>query len=152
MREIIMGVDPGTRILGWAIIGGKKPVLGTVQVEGPGDRPTRLLLLMHTLNDVVREHKPTRMAVEDQFIGKNPQAAMAIVRAETVVEIVAAANDLVISLVNHSTAKLFLTGKGNASKDLVRKAARNLLGWKKLPEENAADALAVAHYMQAELL
>ncbi len=96
------------------------------------------------LTDVINELRPTVMAVEDVFSGKNPRSALALAQARGSVLAVAGLSGLVVHSYAPTLIKQSITGKGNAPKPQVAKMVSALLGLRTPPQADAADALAVA--------
>lgn len=148
-KEIILGVDPGTIITGYGIIS-TFPNLETLDfgcIKPPKDLPLekRYKIIYESLHSLIETHQPTHIAVESQFVLKNPQSAIKLGMAKGMVFLLAAQKNIPVLEFAPKKAKLAIVGKGTASKFQVQKMIQSLLNLPILPEpEDAADALALA--------
>ena len=148
--KIILGVDPGTQLLGYGVIAieGKEAKMltyGIVQLSKYKDIYQRLQYIFHRLSQVIQEYKPTDFAIESPFYGKNIQVMLKLGRAQGVAMAAALAKNLSIAEYTPRKVKQAITGNGNASKEQVAALALNILKIKTPPESfDATDALAVA--------
>jgi crossover junction endodeoxyribonuclease RuvC len=149
--QIILGIDPGTRITGYGIIKvGNKPQLepvdfGCIRPPVNLNLPTRYLALFDSLEMLLEKYTPNAVAVETQFVYKNVQSAIKLGMARGVVLLAAARRNIPIYEYAPKKAKLAVVGNGSASKEQVQKMIQFLLRLPVLPEpEDAADALALA--------
>jgi crossover junction endodeoxyribonuclease RuvC len=152
--KIILGIDPGTVVMGYGIIKctGKLVELVDMDVLKPGaskDIYKRLQLIYTTVSGVITKYKPTHFAIEAPFFGKNVQSMLKLGRAQGVA--IAAAMAAGLDVVEYSPKKVkqSVTGNGNASKVQVWTMLQSLLKIKDTPKYfDATDALAVAlcHY------
>jgi len=117
---------------------------GVLTPERTGTAEIRLGNIACWLTDVINELRPTVMAVEDVFCGKNPRSALALAQARGSVLAVAGLSGLVVHSYAPTVIKQSVTGKGNAGKPQVAKMVSALLGLRTPPQADAADALAVA--------
>lgn len=152
---MIMGVDPGTNVMGYGIIevkGSKIEILsmGVVMLNKLKDHTDKLKKIFERTLALVEEYKPDEMAVEAPFFGKNVQSMLKLGRAQGVV--MAAALYREVPIVEYSPRKIkqSITGNGNASKEQVAALLSSTL---KVTLEvkymDATDGLAVAlchHY------
>lgn len=152
----VLGVDPGTNILGFAVIEviDKSPrllELGVVHLDHIDDTSQKLKRIFERIQTIITFHRPQSMAIEAPFYGKNPQSMLKLGRAQGVA--MAAAVTLGLDVVEYApkSIKRAITGNGNASKEQVAAMTQHLL---KEPIESkyldATDALAAAlcHYYQ----
>ena len=152
----ILGVDPGTNILGYAIleVQGKKLLpleMGVVNLQKLGDHYEKLKHIFIRIQQLAKTHEATEMAVEAPFYGKNVQSMLKLGRAQGVA--IAAAKVLGIEVVEYSPKRIkqAITGSGNASKEQV---ARTLEMIYKISFDDhyldSSDALAAAvcHYQE----
>ena len=145
----ILGIDPGTQRTGWAFIDydGEVRLVRAGVISRNGVRTSRLAYIWLDLTEIVAEYLPEVVAIEQGFIGRNPQTALAIGQAQGIA--LAAAqwhNQGQVRPVHwyaNNTAKRSLSGYGKASKEQIQGAA--LAIYNLVLEEDAADALAVAH-------
>jgi len=154
--QIILGIDPGTVILGYALIAvhGNKPALiemDVLKLGGQKDIYERLQMIHTKVSALISQHKPTTFAIEAPFFGKNVQSMLKLGRAQGVA--IAAAMQSAISVTEYSPKKVkqSVTGNGNADKEQVWKMLQRILTIEQKPQYfDATDALAVAlcHYYQ----
>ncbi len=149
--QIILGVDPGTRITGYGIlkVGSNlqlEPIdFGCIRPPVHLNPPARYLALFNGLELLLEKYTPNAVAVETQFVYKNVQSAMKLGMARGVVLLAAAKRNIPIYEYAPKKAKLAVVGNGSASKEQVQKMIQLLLKLPVLPEpEDAADALALA--------
>ncbi len=145
----ILGIDPGSRRTGWGVVqleGTKLRQIGAGTIKVPEKLPLakRLHLIHQGLEQVVREHRPEAVAVEEIFFAKYPNAALKLGHARGVVLLVAAQSELEVHEYPPAVVKRTVVGRGAADKTQVARLVTALLGLKTPPEEDAADALAVA--------
>jgi crossover junction endodeoxyribonuclease RuvC len=152
---IILGIDPGTQILGFAILkGGTKPSLITMDVlklTKEKDIYARLQMIHAKIIELIETHKPTQFAIEAPFFGKNVQSMLKLGRAQGVAIAAAMHFNLEVSEYAPKKVKQSITGNGNADKDMVWKMLERVLAIKKQPKYyDATDALGVAlcHWYQ----
>lgn len=154
---IILGIDPGTQILGFALLkGGSKPSLITMDVlklTKEKDIYARLQKIHSCIIELITIHKPTHFAIEAPFFGKNVQSMLKLGRAQGVAIAAAMQFDLSVTEYAPKKVKQSITGNGNADKDMVWKMLERVLTIKKQPKYyDATDALGVAlcHYYQIQ--
>jgi crossover junction endodeoxyribonuclease RuvC len=154
--EVILGIDPGTTIMGYAVlrIDAGLPVLQTMDVLKLGSTKniySRLEQIHTKVCTLITEHQPTTFAIEAPFFGKNVQSMLKLGRAQGVA--IAAAMQAALTVTEYSPKKVkqSITGNGNADKDQVWKMLQTILKIQDQPKYyDATDALAVAlcHYYQ----
>ena len=148
--EIILGIDPGTRITGYGVIRTKSGQIEPIDfgcIRPPVDLPlpARYLALFNGVEKLLDLYTPTAVAVETQFVHKNVQSALKLGMARGAVLIAAARREIPIFEYAPKKAKLATVGNGNASKWQVQRMIQLLLKLPNPPEpEDAADALALA--------
>jgi crossover junction endodeoxyribonuclease RuvC len=158
----ILGVDPGTNVLGFAIIDATKSTqvvieIGAVTFTHVGDdHGTKLRYIHEQITDLIKQYKPTEMAIEAPFYGKNVQSMLKLGRAQGVAMAAAIAQDLTIAEYSPKRIKQAITGNGNASKEQVAGMCEVLFK-QKFDQKylDATDALATAlchHYMTQRTL
>lgn len=152
----IIGVDPGTNILGYAVInadakGYKIIDMGIIQLNKLEDHQSKLKEIFLKLQEIIETYLPTDMAIEAPFYGKNPQSMLKLGRAQGVAMTAAITMGLSISEYAPKRIKQAVTGNGNASKEQVAAMLESITKTK-LPSTklDATDALAAAicHYQQ----
>lgn len=150
--KIIIGIDPGTNIMGYGILGvkAKKPsliALGVVKLSRFDNHYMRLLRIHERVIGLVEQFLPDEMAIEAPFYGKNVQSMLKLGRAQGVAMAAALSRDIPISEYEPRKIKMAITGSGAASKEQVREMLRRML---KIADSDldieldATDALAVA--------
>lgn len=152
----IIGIDPGTNILGYAILdtGHKTPKvqdIGVIKLSHYSDHQTKLKEIFLQIQEIIETYLPQSMAIEAPFYGKNVQSMLKLGRAQGVA--MAAAMTMGLEIIEYSPKKIkqSITGNGNAAKEQVAAMLNNMLNFK--VEEHyldATDALAAAmtHYHQ----
>jgi len=153
-NRIILGIDPGTNILGYGLIAddGKNIALITMGVLKLGKIDSHALKLKKIFERIlalVEEYKPDEMSIEAPFFGKNVQSMLKLGRAQGVAMAAALHRDIPIFEYEPRKIKRSITGNGNASKEQVAAMLESLLTFKEPPEYlDATDGLAVAvcHY------
>jgi len=145
-----IGIDPGTALLGYAIVEaehGNQRLLACGVVTTPKDMemPQRLSSIYNDLREIVREHNPTTMAVEELFFAKNVTTAVSVGQARGVALLVAAQAGISVHEYKPMQVKQAVHGYGLASKDQVGEMVRVLLRLDTVPKpDDAADAAAIA--------
>lgn len=153
----VLGIDPGLTTTGYGLVtaGPRAVVAGVVRTSPKTPVAQRLFELYRDLTDLVAEHHPTVVAIEQVFSNRNLQTVANVGRASGVAMLVAAQADLPVHEYTPSSVKRAVAGYGNAPKDQVQKMVAQRLGLADLPRPaDAADALAVAlcHLQGAALL
>ena len=147
---IILGVDPGTAMLGYGIIertGSRMRAIdyGVVKTPASMDLPDRLEAIYIALTDIIELHHPAIAGVERLFFTKNVQTAFAVGQARGVILLAAARHDLEIREATPNEVKVATAGHGSANKSQVQRMVQAVLALPELPEpDDAADALAIA--------
>lgn len=155
-ERIILGIDPGTTIMGYGVIncnGGSMTLvtLGVLRLTGYADQPLKLKRIFERTLGLIDEYKPDELAIEAPFYGKNVQSMLKLGRAQGVA--MAAALYRTIPIFEYSPKKIkqSITGNGNASKEQVAAMLGRLLIIGEAPESlDATDGLAAAvcHFFQ----
>lgn len=152
----ILGIDPGTVVLGFAIVEihpkSKRIVeLGTLKLAKFSDHSERLAAIHRRLTQVITTHKPAAMAIESPFFGKNPQSMLKLGRAQGVCMAAAMGQEVPVTEYAPRKIKQSITGNGNASKEQVAAMLQNefTLDMSRVLVD-ATDALgaAMCHYYQ----
>lgn len=145
----VLGIDPGTRRLGWAVVEHAGLRVGAVaagilklDVESALER--RLVAVRDALAEIVTTYGPAVLAVEDIFSGEFPNAAIKLGHVRGVVLLVGAERGLEVCSYPPALVKKSLAGRGAADKQQVAKLVAAKLGLARPPPVDAADALAVA--------
>lgn len=146
----ILGVDPGTGILGFGVIqvDGNKLALvdaGVIRTPVKEDDAVRLATIYDELSDIIAANKPSAMAVEKLYFAQNVTTAMTVAQARGVAILAGQQAGLKIAEYMPTQIKLALTGQGRADKKQMQEMVRVLLKLKDVPQpDDCADALAVA--------
>ena len=154
--KIILGIDPGTNIMGYGMIHvkGKKMELvqmGVLHLSKLSSHELKLKRIFERTLQLVDEYKPDELAVEAPFFGKNVQSMLKLGRAQGVAMSAALYRDIPIFEYAPKKIKMAITGKGTASKKQVAAMLKSLLNIKEMPKHlDATDGLAAAvcHYFQ----
>ncbi len=156
--QIILGIDPGTVVLGYGLIriSGKQPSLvemGVLKLQKFPDHFERLGKIFERINSLIVQYTPDEVAIEAQFFGKNVQSMLKLGRAQGVA--LAPAFNRGIPVFEYAPRKIkqSITGNGNASKEQVAMMVQNILKFTEAPEYmDATDGLATAlcHYFQTD--
>jgi crossover junction endodeoxyribonuclease RuvC len=155
-EKIILGLDPGTNIMGYGIICIKGTSLsllqyGVIHLSKYAGHELRLKKIFERVLGLVDEYNPDEVALEAPFFGKNVQSMLKLGRAQGVAMSAALSRSIPIVEYAPRKVKQSVTGNGNASKEQVAKMLMTLLAITELPKLlDATDALAVAvcHYYQ----
>ncbi|MCG8372007.1 MAG: crossover junction endodeoxyribonuclease RuvC [Balneolales bacterium] len=150
MPEVILGIDPGSRITGYAVlteehgklIALRCDVLKMAHIEEHSDR---LQFIFENISGIIKSIKPTKCAVETPIYGVDPQAMLKLGRAQAAAILAIKNCGLEATEYFPKVVKKSITGNGNASKDQVAFMLKKMvtLPDEKLPSD-ATDALAVA--------
>jgi crossover junction endodeoxyribonuclease RuvC len=145
----ILGVDPGTRVLGYGVIeiAGRdcRYVECGVLTGGKDARMERRLgEIARGLQEVIAEMAPDAIAVEQAFTRVNPRSALALAQARGVVLAVAGMSGVAVHSYAPAVVKKTVTGRGSATKEQMVRMVQALIGLRRPPSADAADALAIA--------
>lgn len=150
--RIIIGIDPGTNVMGYGILGikGKKPsmiAMGVIELSKFESHYLRLSRIFERVTMLVEQYLPDEMAIEAPFFGKNVQSMLKLGRAQGVAMAAALSRDVPITEYEPRKIKMAITGNGAASKEQVQEMLRRILDIPRenlLPQLDATDALAAA--------
>jgi crossover junction endodeoxyribonuclease RuvC len=148
--KIILGIDPGTTVLGYGIIHikGKNIELvnfGVIQLQKLATHPDKLKKIFDQLDSIIKEYKPDEMAIEAPFYGKNVQSMLKLGRAQGVSIAACLNHNIPFEEYTPKRIKQSVTGNGNASKEQVAAMLQKLLSFQDMPKYlDATDGLAVA--------
>ncbi len=146
----IFGVDPGSARTGYGCIetnGSQHRVIdcGALSVPARVSLPEKLESLYTRLADLLSEHRPDVMAVEDLFYAKNARSALVLGHVRGIVLLAASRADVAVSEYTPTQVKRAVVGYGRAEKHQVQEMIRVLLGMREAPTPlDVSDALAVA--------
>lgn len=156
--KTILGVDPGTNFMGYAILHTQGEIvqcnrIGVLKMKRYATQQEKLKHIFFRIQELVETYKPQHMAIEAPFFGKNVQSMLKLGRAQGVAIAAAMTSDVPISEYSPKKIKLAITGNGNASKQQVHGMLQQLVKMQDFPESlDASDALAAAlcHYYQLD--
>ena len=146
----IIGIDPGTGIMGFGVIEyakGKAQLVdaGVIRTPAKEDDAIRLQTIFEELTDIIVETKPEIMSVEKLFFAQNVTTAMTVAQARGVVLLAGKQAGLDIFEYTPLQIKQALTGYGRAEKSQIQEMVRVILQLKEIPRpDDCADALAAA--------
>src|SRR5882757_3210176 len=146
----ILGIDPGTGILGFGVIEvqrGKAQLVdaGVIRTPVHEDDAVRLQTIFEELTDIIIETKPRMMSVEKLFFARNVTTAMTVAQARGVVLLCGQQAGLEIFEYTPLQIKMAVTGYGRAEKKQIQEMVRVVLQLKEIPKpDDCADALAAA--------
>ena len=149
-EKIILGIDPGTTIMGFGLIKvvGKTMTflqLNELDLKKYDDHYLKLKLIFERTIELIETHHPDEIAIEAPFFGKNVQSMLKLGRAQGVAMAAGLSREIPITEYSPKKIKMAITGNGNASKEQVAKMLQSLLGLKTLPKNlDATDGLAAA--------
>lgn len=155
----IIGIDPGTGILGFGVIDVKRSEIsmvdaGVIRTPVHENDAVRLLTIYDELTAIIADSRPAVMSVERLFFSRNITTAMTVSQARGVVLLCAMQAKLEIFEYTPMQIKQAVTGYGSADKKQMQEMVKILLKLKQIPKpDDAADALAAAitHSMQMKL-
>ena len=157
-EHIILGIDPGTLYMGYALLhtsGSKVEILdfGVFDVHKLEDQYARLQKEFFFLQELIDKYHPTVLAIESQFVDKNPQTMIKIVHAQGVAIAAALSKDIPVQEYSPMKVKMAITGNGHADKHQVADMLQRFLHipHDQMPKKlDATDALGIAycHYLQ----
>src|SRR5581483_5048714 len=147
----ILGIDPGTGLLGFGVIEasetGKAQLVdaGVIRTPVKEDDAVRLQTIFEELSDIIADTKPAQMAVEKLYFARNVTTAINVSQARGVELLAGKLAELEIAEYSQLQNKQALTGYGRAEKKQVQEMVRVILGLKDVPKpDDCADALATA--------
>ncbi len=159
-EKIILGIDPGTTVMGYGLIlteGKKYKILqyGVIHLKKYETHELKLKKIFERITGIIDEFLPDAVALEAPFYGVNIQSMLKLGRAQGVAMAAALAREIPITEYSPKKVKQSVTGNGNASKEQVAAMLQTLLGLTELPKMlDATDALAVAlchHFHEGRL-
>ncbi|MBK8845754.1 MAG: crossover junction endodeoxyribonuclease RuvC [Bacteroidetes bacterium] len=157
--KIILGIDPGTVVMGYGIIevqGSKTKLIaaGVLQLSKVDDATLKLKKIFDRVSSLIVEYCPDELAIEAPFYGKNVQSMLKLGRAQGVAIAAALYKEIPVQEYSPRKIKQAVTGKGSASKEQVAAMLKQTIGFDVTPKFlDATDALAVAvcHSLQKSL-
>ncbi|MCI0502600.1 MAG: crossover junction endodeoxyribonuclease RuvC [Fusobacteria bacterium] len=146
----IIGIDPGTAICGYSVldyIGNKFTLLdyGVVTTPANSDLEKRLYTIYQELKELIEEHQPQFLAVEELFFNTNAKTALSVGHARGVILLLGAMMGLEVFSYTPLQVKQSVVGYGRAEKKQIQEMVKLILNMEKIPKpDDAADAIAVA--------
>lgn len=155
----IIGIDPGTGILGFGvieIINGKMKMIDAGVVTTPANTPLDIRLedIFDSLTEIINSCKPDSMSIEKLFFAQNVTTAISVSHARGVAMLAGRKGGLMIAEYTPLQIKQTVTGYGKAGKKQVQEMVRIQLGLSEVPKpDDCADALATAitHYLMTRV-
>ncbi len=150
---IVLGIDPGTAMLGYGIVernGGRLREVdhGCLRTSPDLSLPERLLAIHALVDELLSLHRPHLVGIERLFFSRNVQTAFAVGQARGVVLLAAAQHGTPVREATPNEVKSAITGYGAADKEQVGRMVQLVLGMSDLPRpDDAADALAIATWV-----
>lgn len=150
--SIILGIDPGSRITGYGVIecvGRKQHYLGSGCIRTMSDDlPYRLQQIFEGLSEIIKQYQPQELAIERVFLAKNADSALKLGQARGAAIVAGTQAALAVHEYSATQIKSAVVGSGRAKKTQVQHMVKHILSLPASPQEDAADALAVAicHY------
>ncbi len=158
--KIILGIDPGTMVMGFGVIsvsssGVTLIVMDVLKLSPKKDAYEKLQIIHRKIGELLAEYSPHEFAIEAPFFGKNVQSMLKLGRAQGVA--IAAAMQAGVPVTEYSPRKVkqSITGNGNADKLQVLRMLQRIVSFNEDPKYfDATDALAVAvcHHFQGNTL
>ena len=145
---ILLGIDPGSRHTGYGVIeqvGNRSRALafGTISTCGAEMAP-RLGTIFAGLCEVMNAHRPEEVSIEKVFMARNPDSALKLGQARGAALTAVVQSGVPVFEYSARQVKQAVVGRGGAEKVQVAEMVKHLLGLEKRPQEDAADALAIA--------
>ena len=159
--KIILGIDPGTVIMGYAVVvtnGSEIKLLhmDVLKLAAKKDTYQKLEIIFSTVSELIRIYQPNMFAIEAPFFGKNVQSMLKLGRAQGVAIAAAMQASLPVTEYAPKKVKQSITGNGNSTKEQVFKMLQRIMQLEEAPHFfDATDALAVAlchHYATASVI
>jgi crossover junction endodeoxyribonuclease RuvC len=156
-ERIILGIDPGTTIMGFGLIKVVNKKMEFLQMnelllQKYDDPYIKLKLIFERTIELIDTHHPDEIAIEAPFFGKNVQSMLKLGRAQGVAMAAGLSRQIPITEYLPKKIKMAITGNGNASKEQVARMLQSTLGLKSLPKNlDSTDGLAAAvcHFYNA---
>lgn len=145
----IIGIDPGLRNTGWAVIeqaGSRLSYIadGSVHSDAEADLPARLLQIHSQLLGILRDYAPDEAAIEETFVNKDARATLKLGQARGVVMLAPALLGIPIAEYAPNVIKKTVVGAGHAEKEQVKRMVKLLLPKADMKSADSVDALAIA--------
>ncbi len=149
IREIVLGIDPGSIVTGWGLIEIEGNRLchvahGTIGVSAALGQAARLRQIYRGIQDIVQQYQPAAVSLEKVFFSRNVQSALKLGQARGMALLAAAQNQIDVSEYSAAEIKVAVVGYGRATKEQVQRMVTALLCLRGAMRADAADALAAA--------
>jgi len=150
MGKLVLGIDPGTALLGYGLVEQKGNQLklidkGCVRTKAGTPPEKRLKIIYQELSEVIEAHRPDEIAVEEIFFSRNVKTAISVAQARGIILLTAANAEIETHEYKPNQVKQAITGYGMADKRQVQEMVKRLLKMKEIVKpDDIADALAVA--------
>lgn len=150
MERIILGIDPGTTVMGFGLIKVEKKkmqflLLDELLLHKYDSHELKLKKIFEKTLSIIDTYHPDELAIEAPFFGKNVQSMLKLGRAQGVAMAAGLYREVPITEYSPKKIKMSITGNGNASKEQVARMLQNLLNLKELPKRlDSTDGLAAA--------
>ncbi len=149
IREIVLGIDPGSIVTGWGLIEIEGNRLchvahGTIGVSAALGQAARLRQIYRGIQDIVQQYQPAAVSLEKVFFSRNVQSALKLGQARGMALLAAAQNHIDVSEYSAAEIKVAVVGYGRATKEQVQRMVTALLCLRGAMRADAADALAAA--------
>jgi len=150
VKRRILGIDPGLASTGWGLIDDDNGSIhyvdhGTIITKADCARADRLFFILQEVRSILKKYKPTEVAIEILFFGKNVTSAIPVAEARGVISAAVAEKGLPLIELTPNAIKQGVTGSARADKNQVQEMVKIILGLEKIPKPNhAADALGAA--------
>ena len=156
-EKVIIGVDPGTQIMGYGVISASPKQItliqyGVIHLSKYTTHELKLKKIFERISQLIEEYLPDEMAIEDPFYGKNAQSMLKLGRAQGVAMAAALARDIPIVEYSPKKVKQSVTGNGNASKEQVAFMLEKILKMelsKEFMDATDGVAIAICHHYHA---
>ena len=148
--KIILGIDPGTTIMGFGLIKVMNKKMELIEMDELKlvkivDHYVRLKLIFEKTIKLIDKHKPDEISIEAPFFGKNVQSMLKLGRAQGVAMAAGLSRQIPVTEYSPKKIKMAITGNGNASKEQVAKMLQSILKFKEIPKNlDSTDGLAAA--------
>jgi crossover junction endodeoxyribonuclease RuvC len=143
----ILGIDPGSQITGFGVVdvaGNRTTAVEWGSIRTGGEHSDRLRSIFLGVGELVREYRPTEIAIEKVFLSRNADSALKLGQARAAAICATFAGDVSIHEYSARHIKKAVVGRGAAEKDQVQRMVRMILGLDEPIAADAADALAAA--------
>ena len=158
-NSTVMGIDPGLGICGWAVVAGHGDARslvasGTIRTSPKTAMAERLLAIFSKVRELIENHAPAEVAIEDVFLAKDPRAAFALGQARGAAMVGAAQTGRQVFTYSALQVKQSVTGNGRASKEQVGFMVQRLLNLDEpLRPVDCSDAAAIAlcHWTRSQM-